>query len=145
MVFKIWNSILNETKDNREMIHIGFKMTLYYALVLCTIFLLFFNSEIVNIGHMTVLRLIRSMVFTFVSITLTQVVLKTPFYFKQIRFNKRIILSMSIAIVWVALYTIVFTRTKNILSGDIGNYYLLPSLLFCSSVLILEFFFKNQI
>lgn len=140
MLFKIWSFILNQINIKREMIHIGFKATLYYALVLCIIFFLFFNLEIVNVGHMTVLRLIRSMVFTFVSISLTQVVLDIPFNFKQIRINKKIILSMAVTIVWLVLYTIVFAQTKNILNGDIGNYYLLPSLLFCSSVLILEIF-----
>ena len=47
---------------------------------------------------------------------------------------------MAVTIVWLVLYTIVFAQTKNILNGDIGNYYLLPSLLFCSLVLILEIF-----
>lgn len=124
----------------KYMIDTSIKITGIYMLMLFLIISVFFKSELFSIGHMTWLRLIRSLAFTFISFTLLQSIYVTPqrkIQIKNLFECKKCVSSLFVALFWIALYTMVFSQDDKILAGDIGNYYLIPSLIFCSSVLCL--------
>lgn len=62
----------------KYMIDTSIKITGIYMLMLFLIISVFFKSELFSIGHMTWLRLIRSLAFTFISFTLLQSIYVTP-------------------------------------------------------------------
>ena len=109
------------------------KITLSLFICLFLIFLVFFQSSVLHMGHMTVLRLVRSMVFTFVALVLVKLTFPLSFS-KSVPPQRKILLTCIFwTILWTLFYTIVFARTPNMLHKDIGNYYIVPSLLFSFS------------
>jgi glucan phosphoethanolaminetransferase (alkaline phosphatase superfamily) len=83
---------------------------------------------------MTVLRLIRSFVFTWAVFTIL------PSVFDKIALKSSLQKSKLIScacctILWIAIYTAVFSRIPDALQKDIGNYYILPCLFFALQLL----------
>lgn len=113
--------------------------SLYHTLgifaALLLIFILFFKSPILDIGHMTVLRLIRSMIFTWIVCCFLYTILGNN-KLKDSTLRSKWIACLSWAGIWTGIYTIVFSRVPDLLQQDIGNYYLFPCLFFSVSLLV---------
>lgn len=78
---------------------------------------------------MTVLRLIRSFVFTWAVFTILpsifdKITLKSPSQ------KNKVISCACYTILWIVIYTAVFSRMPDALQKDIGNYYIVPCLFF---------------
>ena len=90
---------------------------------------------------MTVLRLVRSTIFTWITFIFLLTICP------QVNLSKPYLkwkwLSCAIwTILWTGNYTWVFSRIPDILTHDIGNYYLLPCLFFASSIICIIFLSK---
>lgn len=113
--------------------------SLYHSLGIFTalllIFILFFKSPILDVGHMTVLRLIRSMIFTWIVCGFLYTILGTN-KLKDSTLRSKWIACLSWTGIWTGIYTIVFSRVPDLLQHDIGNYYLVPCLFFSVSLLV---------
>lgn len=121
------------------MVEHSLKITAIFFSTTVLIIATFFKGDLASVGHMTLLRLIRSIIFSFISLTLLQAiyVYETPSHISTNIFKRenKMPISFAISLIWFMLYTVTFSQIENFLSGDIGNYYLVPTLLFCSSVL----------
>ena len=109
--------------------------TLTIFAILFLIFILFFKSSILNMGHMTALRLIRSIFFTGIVCCFLYAIFgnkKTKDNALQHKWKACLLWS----VIWTAIYTIVFSRIPDLLRHDIGNYYIIPCLFFSISLLI---------
>lgn len=118
----------------KESIIQSLKLTSLFTAILLFIMALCFQDSLVHIGHMTVLRLIRSFVFTWAVFTIL------PSVFDKIALKSSLQKSKLIScacctILWIAIYTAVFSRIPDALQKDIGNYYILPCLFFALQLL----------
>lgn len=105
------------------------KLTGLLFIILLLVMAVCFKDSLLNIGHMTVLRLIRSIlftwaVFTFIPLTLDMAAFKMPVQ------KSKLIHCAIFTILWIAIYTAVFSRIPDALHKDIGNYYIVPCLFF---------------
>ena len=112
----------------------SFKFTTFLFILLFLVFFLFFKDSLLNIGHMTAIRVLRGAVFTWISLVLLQKILDFSFL-NQHSQKKKWIFSLILSAAWIALYTFVFSRTDHALSHDIGNYYIIPCLLFAVTLI----------
>lgn len=83
--------------------------------------------------RITVLRLIRSGVFLYGSLILVHILF--PESRKQQRRER---IGALISLLWLLPYGLVFSRLPAFFQGDIGNYFIFPSVLFASMVIFLE-------
>lgn len=118
----------------KESIIQSLKLTSLFTAILLFIMALCFQDSLVHIGHMTVLRLIRSFVFTWAVFTIL------PSVFDKIALKSSLQKSKLIScacctILWIAIYTAVFSRIPDALQKDIGNYYIFPCLFFALQLL----------
>lgn len=84
---------------------------------------------------MTVLRLIRSMIFTWIVCGFLYAILGNN-KLKDSTLRSKWIACLSWTGIWTGVYTIVFSRVPDLLQHDIGNYYLIPCLFFSVSLLV---------
>lgn len=121
--------------------HPSLKHSLYSAgkstvLILALFFLLFFSvfhSPLHPMHRITVLRLIRSGIFLFGSLLLIRLLLPES----SERKTKEKTAGM-LALLWLLPYGSVFSRLPGFFQGDIGSYFIFPSVLFASTVIFLE-------
>lgn len=83
---------------------------------------------------MSVLRLIRSMLFTWMTFIFLFSICPHP-SLKNPNLKWKWLSCAIWTILWIGNYTWVFSRVPDILTHDIGNYYLLPCLFFASSII----------
>ena len=57
----------------------SFKFTTFLFILLFLVFFLFFKDSLLNIGHMTAIRVLRGAVFTWISLVLLQKILDFSF------------------------------------------------------------------
>ena len=120
---------------------LSLKHSLYSAgrstvLILALSFLLFFfvfQSPLHPMHRITVLRLIRSSIFLFGSLLLVRLLLPES----SERKTKEKTAGM-LALLWLLPYGSVFSRLPGFFQGDMGNYFIFPSVLFASTVIFLE-------
>lgn len=120
---------------------LSLKHSLYSAgrstvLILALSFLLFFflfQSPLHPMHRITVLRLIRSSIFLFGSLLLVRLLLPESSEWK----TKEKTAGM-LALLWLLPYGSVFSRLPGFFQGDMGNYFIFPSVLFASTVIFLE-------
>lgn len=114
------------------------KPTIFLLAIVLIIFAVFFQSSILHPGHMTVLRLIRSSIFTWLTFTILYIVLDIPTLKDTIKKSKCYYCIFT-TLLWIGIYTAVFSRIPDVLQKDIGNYYLVPCLLFSASLLSITY------
>lgn len=127
--------IKNVFISNKPIMWNSFKITLILFAILFLVFALFFKDSFLAIGHMTLIRVLRGAIFTWFSLVFLQSVLDISFL-RQHGQRKKWLTSLAWSALWITLYTIVFARTENGLKHDIGNYYIVPCLLFSLSLLL---------
>ena len=92
-----------------------------------------FQSPLYPMHRITLLRLIRSGVFLYVSLILVH------FLFPDSREQqRRERIAGFIALLWLLPYGLVFSQLPVLFQNDIGNYFIFPSVLFASTVVFLE-------
>ena len=126
----LWRSqYIKNSLPPKESIIQSLKLTSLFTAILVLIMALCFQDSFVHIGHMTVLRLIRSFVFTWAVFTILpsifdKITLKSPSQ------KNKVISCACYTILWIVIYTAVFSRMPDALQKDIGNYYIVPCLFF---------------
>lgn len=126
----LWRSqYIKNSLPPKESIIQSLKLTSLFTAILVLIMALCFQNSLVHIGHMTVLRLIRSFVFTWAVFTILpsifdKITLKSPSQ------KNKVISCACYTILWIVIYTAVFSRMPDALQKDIGNYYIVPCLFF---------------
>lgn len=124
-----FTKLFNKYTPPKENMVNSLKLTTSLFVILLLIMAAFFQDSLFRMGHMTFLRLLRSFFFTWAVFALLPSVLDWPCLRSPAHKNK--IASCALyTIFWIGIYTIAFARISNSLQSDIGNYYILPCLLF---------------
>ena len=105
------------------------KLTGLLFIILLLVMAVCFKDSLLNIGHMTVLRLLRSILFTWAVFTFLPLALDMAAFKMPVQKSKLMHCAIS-TILWIAIYTAVFSRIPDALHKDIGNYYIVPCLFF---------------
>lgn len=105
------------------------KLTGFLFMILLLIMALCFKDSLLHVGHMTVLRLLRSIFFTWAVFTCLPLTLDMTAFKIPVQKSKLIHCAIC-TILWIAIYTAVFSRIPDALHKDIGNYYIVPCLFF---------------
>ena len=102
---------------------------------------IFFTSPLYPMHHITVLRLIRSFVFTAVSLFLLGTLSGEVNPWGSIH-REKYYFALFITALWFFLYCSVFAQIPDYFQNDIGNYFIFPCLFF-SIILLLQVFISK--
>ena len=128
MVSSFFQQIQRHAIPKKWMVR-SLKLTGLLFIILLLVMAVCFKDSLLNIGHMTVLRLLRSILFTWAVFTFLPLALDMAAFKMPVQKSKLMHCAIS-TILWIAIYTAVFSRIPDALHKDIGNYYIVPCLFF---------------
>lgn len=128
MVSSFFQQIQRHAIPKKWMVR-SLKLTGLLFIILLLVMAVCFKDSLLNIGHMTVLRLLRSILFTWAVFTFLPLALDIAAFKMSVQKSKLMHCAIS-TILWIAIYTAVFSRIPDALHKDIGNYYIVPCLFF---------------
>lgn len=128
MVSSFFQQIQRHAIPKKWMVR-SLKLTGLLFIILLLVMAVCFKDSLLNIGHMTVLRLLRSILFTWAVFTFLPLALDMAAFKMPVQKSKLMHCAIS-TILWISIYTAVFSRIPDALHKDIGNYYIVPCLFF---------------